>query len=138
MARRRPFSPGFAISRSNSCRWNARRAAASSAIPAIARHGIKEEDPRRNTAQVGSSGRVDLLPRGGEVRQDVRGAIDKMTIGKSVQQVGAGMEFVPDENEEPRCEADGASVWITGIAKRGKELKVLVDCPDTISAMIRI
>lgn len=53
-------------------------------------------------------------------------AIDKMTIWKSVQQVGAGMEFVLDENEEPRCEADGTGVGITGIAKRGKELKVLV------------
>ncbi len=51
---------------------------------------------------------------------------DKMTIWKSVQQVGAGMEFVLDENEEPRCEADGTGVGITGIAKRGKELKVLV------------
>ena len=36
------------------------------------------------------------------------------------------MEFVLDENEEPRCEADGTGVGITGIAKRGKELKVLV------------
>ncbi|CAH1071952.1 conserved hypothetical protein [Candidatus Nitrotoga sp. 1052] len=53
-------------------------------------------------------------------------AIDKMTIWKSVQQVGAGMDFVLDENEEPRCEADGTGVGITGIAKRGKELKVLV------------
>ena len=53
-------------------------------------------------------------------------AIDKMTIWKSVQQVGAGMDFVLDENEEPRREADGTGVGITGIAKRGKELKVLV------------
>jgi len=53
-------------------------------------------------------------------------AIDKMTIWKSVQQVGAGLEFVLDENDEPRCEADGTGVGITGIAKRGKELKVLV------------
>jgi len=36
------------------------------------------------------------------------------------------MDFVLDENEEPRCEADGTGVGITGIAKRGKELKVLV------------
>ncbi len=49
-----------------------------------------------------------------------------MAIWKSVQQVGAGMDFVLDENEEPRCEADGTGVGITGIAKRGKELKVLV------------
>lgn len=53
-------------------------------------------------------------------------AIDKMTIWKSVQQVGAAMDFALDENEEPRCEADGTGVGITGIAKRGKELKVLV------------
>jgi hypothetical protein len=43
-----------------------------------------------------------------------------------VQQVGAAMDFALDENEEPRCEADGTGVGITGIAKRGKELKVLV------------
>ena len=53
-------------------------------------------------------------------------AIDKMTIWKSVQQVGAGMDFALDEKEEPRCEADGTGVGIAGIAKRGKELKVLV------------
>lgn len=53
-------------------------------------------------------------------------AIDKMTIWKSVQQVGAGMDFVLDDNEAPRCEADGTGIGITGIAKRGKELKVLV------------
>ena len=47
-------------------------------------------------------------------------AIDKMTIRKSVQQVGAGMESVLDENEEPRCEADGTGVGITGIAKTGQ------------------
>jgi len=53
-------------------------------------------------------------------------AVDKMTIWKSVQQTGAKMDFVLDENEEPRGEADGTGVGITGIAKRGKELKVLV------------
>lgn len=53
-------------------------------------------------------------------------AVDKMTIWKSVQQVGAGMDFALDENEVPRGEADGTGVGITGIAKRGKELKVLV------------
>lgn len=53
-------------------------------------------------------------------------AIDKMTIWRSVQRVGAGIDFVLDENEAPRCEADGTGVGITGIAKRGKELKVLV------------
>lgn len=53
-------------------------------------------------------------------------AIDKMTIWKSVQQVGAKMDFALDENEEPRGEADGTGVGIVGIAKRGKELKVLI------------
>ena len=53
-------------------------------------------------------------------------AVDKMTIWKSVQQVGAKMDFVLDGNEEPRGEADGTGIGITGIAKRGKELKVLV------------
>jgi Zn finger protein HypA/HybF involved in hydrogenase expression len=53
-------------------------------------------------------------------------AVDKMTIWKSVQQVGAGMDFSLDGNEMPRGEADGTGVGITGIAKRGKELKVLV------------
>jgi len=53
-------------------------------------------------------------------------AVDKMTIWKSVQQIGAEMDFVLDENEEPRGEADGTGVGITGIPKRGKELKVLV------------
>jgi len=53
-------------------------------------------------------------------------AVDKMTIWKSVQHIGAKMDFALDENEEPRAEADGTGVGITGIAKRGKELKVLV------------
>jgi len=53
-------------------------------------------------------------------------AVDKMTIWKSVQQVGAQMDFMLDGNEEPRGEADGTGIGITGIVKRGKELKVLV------------
>jgi len=53
-------------------------------------------------------------------------AVDRMTIWKSVQQIGAKMDFVLDGNEEPRGEADGTGVGITGIPKRGKELKVLV------------
>jgi len=53
-------------------------------------------------------------------------AVDKMTIWKSVQQIGAKMDFALDGNEEPRGEADGTGVGITGIPKRGKELKVLV------------
>jgi len=53
-------------------------------------------------------------------------AVDKMTIWSAVQKVGRQMEFLLDEKEEPRGEADGAGIGITGIAKRGKELKVLV------------
>jgi len=53
-------------------------------------------------------------------------AVDKMTIWKSVQKTAATMDFVLDGNEEPRGEADGTGVGITGILKRGKELKVLV------------
>ena len=53
-------------------------------------------------------------------------AVDKMTIWKSVQQTAATMDFTLDGNEEPRAEADGTGIGITGIPKRGKELKVLV------------
>jgi hypothetical protein len=53
-------------------------------------------------------------------------AVDKMTIWKSVQQIGSKLDFMLDANEEPHGEADGTGVGITGIAKRGKELKVLV------------
>jgi hypothetical protein len=53
-------------------------------------------------------------------------AVDKMTIWRSVQQVGQQLAFGLDPEEEPRGEADGTGVGITGIAKRGKELKVLV------------
>jgi hypothetical protein len=53
-------------------------------------------------------------------------AIDKMTIWKSVQQIGSAVEFTLDPNEIPHGEADGTGIGITGIAKRGKELKVLI------------
>ena len=43
-----------------------------------------------------------------------------------MQQVGTKMDFALDENEKPRAEADGTGVGIVGIAKRGKELKVLI------------
>lgn len=52
--------------------------------------------------------------------------VDKMTIWQSVQRIGKQMEFLLDEKEEPHAEADGTGIGITGIAKRGKELKVLV------------
>lgn len=53
-------------------------------------------------------------------------AVDKMSIWGAVQKVGAAMKFTLDKNEEPRGEADGTGIGITGIKKRGKELKVLV------------
>lgn len=53
-------------------------------------------------------------------------AVDKMAIWKSVQLIGAQMDFVLDGNEQARGEADGTGIGITGIPKRGKELKVLV------------
>ncbi len=53
-------------------------------------------------------------------------AVDKWTIWKSVQQIGSKLDFMLDANEEPHGEADGTGVGITGIPKRGKELKVLV------------
>jgi hypothetical protein len=49
-----------------------------------------------------------------------------MTFWQSVQRIGRQTEFLLDEKEEPRGEADGTGIGITGIAKRGKELKVLV------------
>lgn len=53
-------------------------------------------------------------------------AISKMTIWKSVQHIGSKLDFLLDEREEPRGEADGTGIGIKGIAKRGKELKVFV------------
>jgi len=78
------------------------------------------EETRRKLALMGALTSYRVSEKFGKM---FGGAIDKMTIWKSVQQVGAGMDFVLDENEEPRCEADGTGVGITGIAKRGKELK---------------
>jgi septum formation topological specificity factor MinE len=53
-------------------------------------------------------------------------AIDKMTVWKAVQKTASEIEFKLDGNELPLGEADGTGVGITGIAKRGKELKVFV------------
>jgi hypothetical protein len=52
--------------------------------------------------------------------------VDKMTIWKSVQHLGSQIDFTLDKSELPRAEADGTGVGITGIPKRGKELKVLI------------
>ena len=55
-------------------------------------------------------------------------AVDKMTIWKSVQKTASEIDFKVDEREPPLGEADGTGVGIKGIAKRGKELKVFVQC----------
>ena len=81
------------------------------------------EETRRKLALMGALTSYRVLEKFGKM---FGWAIDKMTIWRSVQRVGAGIDFVLDENEAPRCEADGTGVGITGIAKRGKELKVLV------------
>ena len=52
--------------------------------------------------------------------------VDKMTIWKSVQKTASEIDFKVDGKELPQGEADGTGIGIKGIAKRGKELKVLV------------
>ena len=81
------------------------------------------ESTRRKLALMGAltSYRVSA-----KIGQMIGWAVDKMTIWQSVQQVGKKLECLLDEKEEPRSEADGTGIGITGIAKRGKELKVLV------------
>jgi len=81
------------------------------------------EETRRKLALMGALSSYRVSEKFGKM---FGWAIDKMTIWKSVQQVGAKMDFALDENEEPRAEADGTGVGIVGIAKRGKELKVLI------------
>lgn len=53
-------------------------------------------------------------------------AVDKMTVWRSVQKTASEIEFKLDDNELPQGEADGTGVGITGIVKRGKEMKVFV------------
>ena len=81
------------------------------------------EETRRKLALMGALTSYRVSEKFGEM---FGWSIDKMTIWKSVQEVGAGIDFALDENEQPRCEADGTGVGITGIAKRGKELKVMI------------
>jgi hypothetical protein len=52
--------------------------------------------------------------------------VDKMTIWSAVQKTAAEIDFKLDGKELPQGEADGTGIGITGIAKRGKELKVFV------------
>jgi len=52
--------------------------------------------------------------------------IDKMTIWRAVQSTAKDIKFDLDPNELPHGEADGKSIGIQGIKKRGKELKVFV------------
>jgi hypothetical protein len=53
-------------------------------------------------------------------------AIDKMTVWKSVQKTAREIEYKLDPKEKAIGEADGTGISISGIKKRGKELKVLV------------
>jgi hypothetical protein len=53
-------------------------------------------------------------------------AVDKMTVWSAVQKTASEIEFKLDGKELPLGEADGTGIGITGIAKRGKELKVFV------------
>jgi len=53
-------------------------------------------------------------------------AVDKMTVWSAVQKTASEIEFKLDGKELPMGEADGTGIGITGIAKRGKELKVFV------------
>jgi len=81
------------------------------------------EETRRKLALVGALTTYRVSEKIGQM---FGWAVDKMTIWNSVQAVGATLDFALDPNEEPHGEADGTGVGITGIAKRGKELKVLV------------
>jgi hypothetical protein len=53
-------------------------------------------------------------------------SVDKMTVWKAVQKTGQEIEFRLDPDGHAHGEADGAGIPITGIKKRGKELKVFV------------
>jgi len=81
------------------------------------------EETRRKLALIGALTSFRVSEKIGKM---FGWAVDKMTIWKSVQEVGAEMDFTLDGDEEPKGEADGTGVGITGIPKRGKELKVLV------------
>jgi len=81
------------------------------------------DETRRKLALVGALSSYRVSEKIGKM---FGWAVDKMTIWKSVQQIGSKLDFMLDANEEPHGEADGTGVGITGIPKRGKELKVLV------------
>jgi hypothetical protein len=81
------------------------------------------DETRRKLALVGALSSYRVSEKIGKM---FGWAVDKMTIWKSVQQIGSKHDFMLDANEEPHGEADGTGVGIVGIPKRGKELKVLV------------
>lgn len=81
------------------------------------------EETRRKLALIGALTSYRVSEKIGKM---FGWAVDKMTIWKSVQAIGAKMDFVLDPNGEAHGEADGTGIGITGIPKRGKELKVLV------------
>lgn len=53
-------------------------------------------------------------------------SVDKMTVWKSVQKTAEEIEFKVDPEGLAEGEADGTGIPISGIKKRGKELKVFV------------
>ena len=81
------------------------------------------EETRRKLALIGALTSYRVSEKIGKM---FGWAVDKMTIWKCVQQIGSKLEFVVDGKEQPRGEADGTGIGITGIAKRGKELKVFI------------
>ena len=52
--------------------------------------------------------------------------LDKITVWRCVQKVGAKIIFDLDPAEAPKGQADGTGIPIQGIKKRGKELKVFI------------
>lgn len=52
--------------------------------------------------------------------------IDKMTVWRSVQEIGKTIELGVDENETSHFEADGTGIPIVDIKQRGLEMKVII------------
>lgn len=77
----------------------------------------------RKLALMGSLGSFRVMEKIGKM---FGWTVDKMTIWKAVQKTGEKLDFKVDGNELPRGESDGTGIGIKGIAKRGKELKVLI------------
>lgn len=77
----------------------------------------------RKLALMGSLGSFRVMEKIGKM---FGWAVDKMTIWKAVQKTAEEIELKVDANELAHGEGDGTGIGIKGIAKRGKELKVLI------------